>query len=126
MIMGRIKSRGNRTTELRLLAILRRFRITGWRRGSQLIGRPDFVFARARLCIFVDGDFWHGHPRTYTLPRSNVKYWKDKIARNRRRDKLVTGQLQARRWRVLRLWESELRDEEAIAAKILLILGESQ
>lgn len=121
-IMSRIQSRGNRTTELRLMKILRRFRITGWRRGSRLLGRPDFVFCRARLCVFVDGDFWHGHPRTYTAPRSNIKYWKEKIERNRRRDTFVSEQLEGQGWRVFRLWESDLRDPEAVAAKIRLLL----
>lgn len=121
-IMGRIQSRGNRTTELRFVRILRKYRVKGWRRGSRLFGRPDFVFGRAKVAVFIDGDFWHGNPRKYRIPKSNQTYWKAKIRGNRKRDRLVTRTLEAQGWRVVRVWESDLRDDEAIVAKISLLL----
>jgi len=120
-IMARIRSRGNKTTELRLIRLLRRYKVKGWRRGSSLFGRPDFVFYKAKVALFVDGDFWHGNPRNFRLPTSNRKYWRQKIQSNRRRDRLVTKYLAESGWRVLRIWESALRDEEAIVAKIQFI-----
>ena len=57
-VMSRIRSYGNRTTELRFIRFARRFGVIGWRRGSRLFGKPDFVFSRAKLVVFVDGDFW--------------------------------------------------------------------
>ena len=56
-IMAAIRSRGNKATELKLATILRTARITGWRRHQPLPGRPDFVFRRQRLAVFVDGCF---------------------------------------------------------------------
>jgi DNA mismatch endonuclease (patch repair protein) len=59
-VMAAIRSTGNRANELRLAAIFRAHGITGWRRHQALPGKPDFVFRRERLAVFVDGCFWHG------------------------------------------------------------------
>ena len=60
-IMRKIKSKGNKSTELRLISLFKEFGITGWRRNYPVKGRPDFVFLNRRIAIFVDGCFWHGH-----------------------------------------------------------------
>jgi DNA mismatch endonuclease (patch repair protein) len=121
--MSRIRSRGNKTTELRFMRCCRMLGITGWRRGSKLFGKPDFVFAQIKLAVFIDGDFWHGNPRTSRLPKSNAEYWTNKIWSNRRRDKLVTKTLTARGWRVFRVWESDLRNDlEAVMAKLRMLV----
>lgn len=118
-LMSRIRSRGNKTTELRFIQCCREFEIVGWRRGSRLFGRPDFVFCRARIAVFVDGDFWHGNPKAYRTPKSNSAYWSAKIEANRRRDRLVNRTLRDLRWRVVRIWESDLRrDPEAVMTKL--------
>jgi DNA mismatch endonuclease, patch repair protein len=108
-VMSRIRSSGNCSTELRLIAVFRAQRFTGWRRGQPLPGRPDFVFRRQRLCVFVDGCFWHGCPRHATQPKANADFWRKKIEANRARDRRVTRELRAAGWRVLRVWEHELR-----------------
>lgn len=110
--MSRIRGRGNAATELRLIALLRTHRLTGWRRGSTLPGRPDFVFPRAKLAVFVDGCFWHGCPLHATWPAQNAAFWRAKLLANRRRDRAVTRTLRARGWRVLRLWEHALRPRQ--------------
>lgn len=69
-IMSRIRSRGNLATEMRFIEIARKYRITGWRRGSKLPGHPDFVFPRERVVVFIDGDFWHGNPKKFRIPKS--------------------------------------------------------
>ena len=124
-VMSRIRSTGNAATELRLRALMRAEKITGWRRhvsvsmpkphpkaGEKKIRkprvRPDFVFRKQRVVIFVDGCFWHGCPRHGTRPRQNRKFWDDKISRNRKRDRLVTRELRKSGWTVLRLWECAL------------------
>ena len=76
--------------------------------NSQLTVRPDFVFRRERLAVFVDGCFWHGCPEHFRRPKSRQKFWDAKFARNQERDRLVTRALRAAGWRVLRLWEHEL------------------
>ena len=121
-LMGRIGSKGNPSTELRLIKIMRRFRITGWRRGSKLPGKPDFVFPVARVAVFVDGDFWHGHPLKRRIPKTNSVYWRKKIDGNVARDAKVKQILEEMGWTVFRVWESMLCDEEAVAAKLRLRL----
>ncbi len=117
-IMGRIRSRGNLLTELRLIRIMRAHGITGWRRGSSLPGKPDFVFPKGRLAVFVDGDFWHGNPNNFRLPKTNLDYWRQKILGNRRRDRAVSRALRKLGWRVLRFWQSSLADERAVARRL--------
>ena len=82
-VMAAIRSGGNKDTELKLAAILRAAGITGWRRHQPLPGRPDFVFRRARLAVFVDGCFWHGCRAHCRMPKSRTEYWQPKIVRNR-------------------------------------------
>jgi DNA mismatch endonuclease, patch repair protein len=107
-LMAKVKGRGNASTELKLIAVFRARGITGWRRKLPLPGKPDFVFPKLRIAVFVDGCFWHGCPIHATQPKQNAEFWREKIARNQARDLLVTRQLRARGWRVLRLWEHEL------------------
>ena len=114
-VMSRIRSRGNRATELRLIALMRAHGITGWRRNARLFGMPDFVFRAARLAVFVDGCFWHACPRHATMPRSNRVFWKAKLTRNVARDREVTRTLRKAGWRVLRIWECALNTKRAAA-----------
>lgn len=108
-LMSRIRSSHNLTTELRLRALLRSAKLKGWRRSYPLPGKPDFVFSRARLTIFVDGCFWHGHQCGRNLtPRRNTTAWKQKIDATRRRDIQVTRNLRKLGWKVLRIWECDL------------------
>jgi DNA mismatch endonuclease, patch repair protein len=85
-------------------------------------GRPDFVFNRRKVVVFVDGDFWHGNPKKFRIPKSNCEYWEKKIAGNRKRDVEVSRELKRLGWRVIRVWESSLADEEAVIAKLKLLL----
>src|SRR5208282_440535 len=89
-VMAAIRSRGNKDTELKLASILRAARITGWRRHQSLPGKPDFVFRRERLALFVDGCFWHGCPRHGRQPGTNTAYWAKKLSRNKGRDRSVS------------------------------------
>src|SRR6266404_2096697 len=93
--MSRIRSRGNKDTELALAKLLRRNRISGWRRNQSVFGKPDFIFHRVRLAVFVDGCFWHGCPKCGHIPKSRRLYWRTKILRNRTRDKAVSRTLRA-------------------------------
>lgn len=84
--------------------------------------RPDIVFTRSRLAIFVDGCFWHGCPDHFAAPRSNLTYWEPKIARNIERDGEVTAALLASGWRVIRIWEHEPAPAATVA--VLEVLAE--
>jgi DNA mismatch endonuclease (patch repair protein) len=88
---------------------LRREGLKFERNHRDLPGSPDFVIARLRTAVFVDGDFWHG----YRFPRwadSLKPFWKEKIQRNRTRDRRAHAALRRRGWRVVRLWQHELKD----------------
>ncbi len=134
-LMSRIRSRGNAATEMALVRVFRAHGITGWRRHLEVrvpLGkparpvaraarpfrvRPDFVFPKLRLALFVDGCFWHGCPRHGTKPRGNAAFWRKKFAANRARDLRVTRMLRRHGWRVLRIWEHELRWPKAKAKR---------
>ena len=107
-VMSRIRGRGNQATELALAKLLRRHGVTGWRRHAKLFGRPDFVFRRERLAVFVDGCFWHACPHHANMPDNNAAFWRRKLRSNRRRDRLVTSTLKRQDWSVLRIWEHDL------------------
>ena len=130
-VMARIRSRGNKATEVALAKLFRRHKITGWRKQLEIRGRaalprgpniraaqqrrptsfrvrPDFVFRQVRLAVFVDGCFWHGCPRHGTRPKGNAAFWRKKIARNQSRDRLVNRTLRKLGWQVLRIWEHAL------------------
>ena len=107
-VMSRIRSRGNRDTEIALAKLFRRNKITGWRRDQRIFGKPDFVFSKFKLAMFVDGCFWHGCPKHKTKPKNNRAFWRRKFSRNKERDALVTRTLRREGWRVLRIWEHEL------------------
>ncbi len=101
------------------------FRERGWvcqRNVADLPGKPDFVFEAARLVVFVDGDFWHG----WRFPLWCAKltpYWKRKIERNRRRDRLTFRRLRRRGWRVLRLWGHQVeRDLPTAVRRVAALL----
>jgi DNA mismatch endonuclease, patch repair protein len=106
-------------TELRLASIMRANKILGWRRNQKVFGKPDFVFRKERIVIFVDGCFWHGCPKCYVPPKANSTYWKSKVAKNRARDKLVTKTLTGAGWRVIRFWEHSLKSPDWVAKKSL-------
>jgi DNA mismatch endonuclease, patch repair protein len=113
-VMSRIRSRGNKDTELALAKLFRVHRITGWRRNQPVFGKPDFVFPKLKLAIFVDGCFWHGCPKHATKPKNNRAFWRRKFSANKARDALVTRTLKRTGCRVLRVWEHELaRKNEA-------------
>ena len=107
-IMSRVRGSGNKATEQALATFFRRHRIVGWRRQAHVFGSPDFVFMKPRVAVFVDGCFWHGCPKHATQPMTNREFWIAKLERNKARDRLVTRQLKACGWRVLRIWQHEL------------------
>lgn len=72
--------------------------------------RPDIVFTRARVAVFVDGCFWHGCPDHGTRPRANSAYWSAKLEINRARDEAQTNALRQGGWTVVRVWEHEPPD----------------
>lgn len=124
-IMAAVRSKRNRATELKLIEIFRRHNITGWRRERPMLGKPDFVFPRSKLVVFVDGCFWHGCRKHLRVPSNNRTYWLKKIESNVIRDKATVRKLQTAGWRVLRVWEHELRASLKTALRITKALKET-
>lgn len=116
--------RRNRTDsgpELRLRSVLHRdgyrFRTHLAIRTPERLVRPDIVFTRARLAVFVDGCFWHCCPIHGNQPKANTDYWRPKLERNVVRDRAVDQALTDAGWSVLRAWEHE--DPEAAAKRVI-------
>ncbi len=116
-VMSKIRSAGNKTTEMTMIRIFRENRITGWRRNQKLrflvgsdavLVRPDFLFAEFKLAMFVDGEFWHGHPTRAKIPATRHDWWKAKIEGNMRRDRHQNRLLRRNGWTVVRIWQHEL------------------
>jgi len=122
--MSQIRSVGNQSTEQRLVGLLRAWGIRGWRRHAAVFGKPDFVFWKFKLAVFVDGCFWHSCPRCSWKPKTNQLYWNDKLARNRERDRSVSATLKQRGWRVLRIWEHSLAKPAQVHKRLIRVLEE--
>lgn len=142
-VMSRIRGRGNKDTEVALAKLLRAAHISGWRRQVQLRSaecgirngrahgvtrstarvRPDFTFLRERVVIFVDGCFWHCCPKHSNMPAQNRAFWREKLTGNRTRDRLVMRMLRESGWRVIRIWEHELRKPARVVTRIAAALS---
>lgn len=123
--MRAIRSTGNASTELLMAAVLRSAKISGWRRHyARVAGKPDFYWPRERVALFVDGCFWHGCPSCYRAPVINRGYWREKILRNRKRDRQVSRTLRAAGVLVIRVWECRLRSPTT-RSRICRVLAES-
>lgn len=122
-IMSKVKYKNAKSTELKLIKMFKDRHITGWRRTYKMIGKPDFVFPKQKIVIFVDGCFWHGHDCRNVIPKDNSDYWDKKRERNIQRDKTVTQTIASRGWRVVRIWECELK-VRSISQKVISLLDE--
>jgi DNA mismatch endonuclease (patch repair protein) len=127
-IMSRIRGTGNERTEKAVASMLRQAGIKGWRRhiairlpptraamsvasdGTKFKPsvRPDFVFPKQKVALFIDGCFWHGCPWCYTAPKSARAFWKRKVVTNRERDRYQTVALKMSGWTVVRMWEHQV------------------
>ena len=113
--MRAVKGKGT-SLERRLFAMLAGMGVKGWRKNANDIeGKPDVVFPHAKLAIFIDGCFWHGCPVCKKkLPQTNREYWVQKINHNMELAKTHNQKLAEQGWTVIRIWEHEIRDKEAM------------
>jgi DNA mismatch endonuclease (patch repair protein) len=120
--MSRVRSKGNRSTEVRLRMELVRSGIKGWElHPRNVVGAPDFWFAAKGVAVFVDGCFWHGCKTCLRMPKGNRTYWEAKIARNIARDSEVTSALSRNGISVIRIWEHEVRPKMNLKKAVLRI-----
>ena len=113
-IMASVRSKGNRSTEQLMAKILRKTGLRGYRRHWKVPGKPDFAWPKRKTALFVDGCFWHGCPRCNRPSKSNVAFWRKKIASNREQDRRVSRQLRRRGWSVLRVWECAVETSRTV------------
>ncbi|MBN1312339.1 MAG: very short patch repair endonuclease [Anaerolineae bacterium] len=109
--MARVRSKGNKSTELLVEQKLIAFNLQGWiKHPKGIIGNPDFYFPDVSLVLFVDGCFWHSCPKcNRNTPHSRRDYWQSKIDTNRRRDNRNHRKLRQEGYHVVRVWEHELK-----------------
>lgn len=109
-IMSKVKSKN---TELEIS-----FRKKLWnkryhyRLHYKVAGKPDFVFVSKRISVFIDSCFWHKCPLHHRQPNSNKEYWIPKLKRNEERAKEVNKELIKEGWKVIRIWEHEIKDNQ--------------
>jgi len=125
-VMARVKSQDTGPERLlrRILTDLgARYRL----HRKDLPGSPDLVMPGRRLAIFVHGCFWHGHDcaRGARVPKTNRDYWLAKVARNVARDGRNLADLTAAGWRVETVWECQMKDREALRARMAALLDET-
>lgn len=77
----------------------------------------DIVFPRKRVCVFVDGCFWHGCPQHFACPKTNAEWWAEKINATRNRDERQREHIRSQGWRVIRVWEHEIVKDVGFAQK---------
>ena len=117
--MSRIKGK-NTKPEIAVRSMLHR---AGYRfrlHGRKLPGSPDIVLARHKTVVFVHGCFWHRHEgcKYATTPKTRVEFWSDKFRKNVERDARQQRELREMGWRVLIVWECELRDLETLKERL--------
>lgn len=131
--MSAIRSTGNQS-ETTLRSHLHRLGLRFRKHVTSLPGRPDIVFPGPRVAVFVDGDFWHARDlrergseaywRDFRSP--NRPYWEAKFTRRIERDAQVSGELRRDGWRVIRVWESEVKaDPDGVARRIAGLVKKS-
>ena len=108
--MSRIRGRDTKP-ELKLKDLLER---KGFVYQPNESGKPDFINYKKKIIIFVDGCFWHKCPKCFRLPSTNTKFWRDKINKNVLRDKEITKNYQSSGWKVIRIWECEIKTNKEI------------
>ena len=123
--MSQIK-RQNTKPEIRLRKALTSNKLTGYRIKSKLSGKPDIVYTKRKVVIFVDGCFWHKCQLCFKRPSTNTKFWDKKISDNIKRDKLTNNILRKDGWKVIRIWEHHLKKKNItkIIKKIIKKLQE--
>ena len=109
-IMAAIRPK-NTKQEILVFKELRKRKIYFQRHYSKITGTPDIALPSKKIAVFIDGDFWHGYRFPLWQKRLRSKFWVKKIERNRSRDRKTFAKLRFKGWRVLRVWEHELKTD---------------
>jgi DNA mismatch endonuclease, patch repair protein len=107
--MRAVKSKDSKM-EIKFRSALWKLGLRFFKNVNTLVGKPDIVFPRKKIVVFLDSCYWHGCPQHLRLPSSNQEYWIKKIERNKNRDNQVNEEYLKTGWRVIRFWEHELKE----------------
>ena len=117
--MSNIRSKNTKPEKL-FARRLREAKIYCTRNDKRIFGKPDFVFRRKKVVVFIDSEFWHGHPEKCRIPATNTEFWVNKIERNKGRDASVTAELEEKGWKVLRFWVRDVMKNTEVCLEKLL------
>ncbi len=109
-IMSKIRSK-NTSIEKIVFKELRREGIHFQKHYRKALGTPDVAIPEKKIAVFIDGDFWHGYRYPQWKKRIKSRFWRKKIEHNRRRDQLYFRTLRRRGWKVMRVWEHQLKSD---------------
>ncbi len=120
-IMSKIKSKGTKVEKF-AFRLLKKEGIAGFSRGDDIFGKPDMVFRKNKIAVFLDGKFWHGYG--FDEWKSKIpEFWRLKISRNISRDRKVNRKLKKDGWEVLRFWDVQIKKHpEKFVDKISKVL----
>ena len=117
----------NTLPERKIMQALKKKKIYFAKNVKSIIGKPDIVFRRKKVVVFIDSDFWHGHPKRGVMPKSNRNYWLEKIKQNKERDRKVNRELRKQGWFIIRLWEYDIKKKfDKSLEKVLTVLGKGE
>jgi len=120
--MSRIRGK-NTNPEKKIRKLLWSQGIRGYRIHYNLLGKPDLVFIRKKIVIFIDGCFWHKCPLCFHEPNTRNEFWMNKINSNVERDLKISKKLKEDGWTVLRFWEHEIiKEPDSVIKKIIEVL----
>ena len=108
--MQNIRSEGTKPERI-IMGELKKRKIYFAKNVKTILGKPDIVFRRKKVPIFIDSDFWHGHPKYGHIPKSNSEFWKTKFDYNKKRDRINNSELKKQGWNVIRIWEHEINKD---------------
>ena len=125
--MSRIRGRDT-SPEKRVRSLLHRLGFRFTLRRKDLPGRPDIVLPSRKAAVFVHGCFWHRHERcrNSVLPKTRAEFWLAKLTGNVERDRIKAAELKALGWRVLTVWECEIKNEPRLSKKLRLAIGKER
>jgi DNA mismatch endonuclease (patch repair protein) len=108
--LSKVKSK-NTKAELLFRSYIWKQGVRGYRVKNALPGKPDLVFPKHKVVVFIDGCFWHGCPKCYRAPDKNKEYWRKKVITNKERDERANVRLVKMGYLTLRFWEHQVNQE---------------